>query len=205
MDSNTRIFGIGLSKTGTVSLTKALTRLGIRAKHFPEDPTTQEELRRGQYRLSLLKEMQALIDIPVSPYYAQFDRLFPASKFILTTRPTDSWLPSMETHFKFWVEHRRDAYNDFVLACVYGALHFSADRFVYVKELHESNARRYFADRPDKLLVFDIFNGDGWPELCAFLGVPIPDAPYPHENKMLSAPAKAPSTSLLHRLRRFIK
>jgi hypothetical protein len=37
----------------------------------------------------------------------------------------------------------------------------SADRFSYVKELHEANARGYFADRPDKLLVLDISEGDG--------------------------------------------
>jgi Sulfotransferase domain len=205
MDENTKIFGIGLSKTGTVSLMKALTILGSRTIHFPEDKTTQDELRWGKYNLSVLNDVQALVDIPVAPYYAQFDRLFPASKFILTTRPTASWLVSMENHFRFWVEHRRDAYNDFVLACVYGALHFSADRFSYVKELHEANVRRYFADRPDKLLVLDIFEGDGWEELCGFLACPVPNAPYPHENRRLSSPAKAAKgNNLLKRLLRRI-
>ena len=35
---------------------------------------------------------------------------------------------------------------------------------------------------PDRLLVLDIAAGDGWPELCPFLGVPVPAAPFPHSN-----------------------
>ncbi len=33
---------------------------------------------------------------------------------------------------------------------------------------------------PEKLLVFDV--GEGWEPLCAFLGVPVPDEPFPHLN-----------------------
>ena len=32
----------------------------------------------------------------------------------------------------------------------------------------------------EKLLVYRL--GDGWEPLCNFLGVPVPDVPYPHEN-----------------------
>lgn len=33
---------------------------------------------------------------------------------------------------------------------------------------------------PERLLVFQA--RDGWGPLCDFLGVPVPDAPYPHVN-----------------------
>ena len=33
---------------------------------------------------------------------------------------------------------------------------------------------------PDRLLVFNV--AEGWGPLCAFLGVPVPDTPYPREN-----------------------
>jgi hypothetical protein len=206
MDPNLKIFGIGLSKTGTVSLAKALTRLGIKTKHFPDDKITREELRRGNYNLSILNEFQALVDIPVAPYYAQFDRLFPAARFILTTRPVESWLTSLENHFQLWVEYRRDDYDDFVLACTYGVQHFSADRLRYVKELHEATVRSYFAGRPEKLLVLNVFEGEGWKELCSFLDCPAPDEPYPRENPKLSGPAKPVRRDhLLRRLFRRIK
>jgi len=32
----------------------------------------------------------------------------------------------------------------------------------------------------DQLLVFEA--GDGWEPLCSFLGVPVPDGPYPRTN-----------------------
>lgn len=195
MDRNAKIFGIGLSRTGTLSLTKALTILGYKTKHYPNDKTTQAQLRAGEYRLSLLNEFQALADIPVAPYYAQFDRLYPGSRFILTTRSTDAWLVSVENHFRLYVEHRRDDFDDFVSACVYGTLHFSPDRFRYVKELHEANVRRYFADRPRDLLILDVAQGHEWKVLCDFLGTPIPAEPYPHENVRRTKPAIRKTTS----------
>lgn len=199
LNAQTRIFGIGLSRTGTLSLTRALTQLGIESVHYPDDPVTQEELRHGNYALSILDEVQALLDIPVAPYYAQFDALYPDAKFILTTRPEESWLVSVENHFRLYVEQRHDDFDDYVHACVYGVLHFSADRFRHVKRLHEENVRSHFAARPDKLLVFDVFRGDGWPELCRFVGLPVPDGPYPHQNPALTAPAE-PKRSALRRL-----
>jgi hypothetical protein len=185
-----KIFCIGLSRTGTLTLATALEQLGIVATHYPNDKATQDELRRGHYALSIVDQVQALLDIPVSPYYAQFDNIYPEAKFILTTRPMESWLRSMETHFSLYVEHMRDDFDDFVLACVYGVLHFSAERFSYVKELHERNVRDYFSGRPEKLLVFDVFQGDSWPELCPFLDLPVPDSPFPHANVALSEPAR---------------
>jgi hypothetical protein len=196
-----KIFCIGLSRTGTVSLATALTQLGISAQHYPNDEVTRDELRRGQYALSILDRVQALLDIPVSPYYAQFDSIYPDAKFVLTTRPTESWLTSMKTHFELYVEHMRDDFDDFVLASVYGALHFSAERFRHVKELHERNVREYFSGRPEKLLVFDVFQGNSWPELCSFLDRPAPDHPYPHRNVALSEPARRRRGSRSRRLR----
>jgi hypothetical protein len=32
-------------------------------------------------------------------------------------------------------------------------------------------------------LTMDISSGHGWPELCGFLGQPIPDESYPHQFK----------------------
>jgi hypothetical protein len=206
LDPDIRIFGIGLSRTGTSSLTKALRILGVETVHYPNDKTTQQELKAGNYNLSVLRRVQALTDIPVSPFYAQFDSLFPSSKFILTTRSTDSWLRSMENHFRLYVEHRRDDFDDFVFACVYGSLHFSPERFAYVKELHESNCRRYFADRPDRFLVLDLLEADdGWLKICEFMDLPVPSEGFPHENKRRSAPAqRRKPQGLLSRLRHWL-
>jgi Sulfotransferase domain len=41
---------------------------------------------------------------------------------------------------------------------------------------------RYFENRPGKLLVIDICNGDGYEKLCPFLGLPTINEAFPKEN-----------------------
>ena len=47
---------------------------------------------------------------------------------------------------------------------------------------HESVVRSYFEGRPQDLLAFRPADGD-WAPLCEFLGRPIPDVPFPWENR----------------------
>ena len=185
LEKHQKVFGIGLSRTGTTSLGEALNILGIKTIHYPSDRITIDELKKGNYKLSILKTYQGVVDIPVAPYYPQFDKLYPGSKFILTVREIRSWLRSVENFWRLWWEsdlHRKQF--DFIGACVYGALNFNEDRFRYVFETHCRNVREYFVHRPDDLLVMSILDGDGWEKLCPFLGLPIPQKPFPHLNTL---------------------
>src|SRR5205085_2716068 len=92
-----KIFGIGLSRTGTTSLTQALELLGYRTVHGPADHVTQLEFyeffatgSQGVH-LSVLKEHDALTDAPVCCLYRALDKAYPGSKFILTIREKQSW------------------------------------------------------------------------------------------------------------------
>jgi Sulfotransferase domain len=189
MDSSeAKVFGIGLSKTGTSSLDLALNELGIRSIHFPCDRTTYDELAAGNYQLSLLKQYQALTDIPVAPFYAQLDAAYPNSKFILTVRDVESWLDSVRKHWEFmwrWAENDRSfcEFIMFITACVYGVHRFQRDRFNYVYHRHLHEVRDYFRTRSNQLLILDICAGDGWEKLCPFLSVPIPNRPFPYANR----------------------
>src|SRR6266498_5883945 len=140
-----KIFGIGLSKTGTTSLSSALNALGIKTVHFPCDDRTYTQVTGGDLRLSILKTCQGIADITVAPYYPQLSALYPGSKFILTVREKSTWLESMEAHWRLMLEWcRRDApfqrFTNFMTAAVYGVLHFNAERFSYVYDLHYRNA-----------------------------------------------------------------
>lgn len=183
-----KIFGLGLSKTGTTSLGDALQALGIPTIHYPHDPATYGELTRGHYRLSILRTYQAIVDISVAPFYAQLDRQYPGSRFILTVRDRESWLKSIEAHWSFmgeWADRdpqfRR--FTEFISACVYGCLDFHRERFAFAYETHLKNVRDYFRHRRNDLLELDICGGEGWSKLCPFLGLPEPPAPFPHRNK----------------------
>jgi hypothetical protein len=184
LEQHQKVFGLGLSRTGTTSLAKALNILGIKTIHFPNDQATYNELRKGTYRLSILERYQGVTDIPVVPYYAQLDKIYPGSKFILTVREIGSWLESIESHWRLWVERPpRKEFTDFVVACVYGTLGFNEDRFRYVYDTYFRNVCGYFANRPRDFLVMNIVDGDSWEKLCPFLGLPIPDVPFPYLNK----------------------
>ena len=182
-----KVFGLGLSRTGTSSLTVALYRLGITTKHYPRDRRTYEQLRNGDYHLDILDtRFQALTDIPVVPYFAQLDRAWPGSKFILTLRDKEDWLRSVERLWQasaeWWdqdPQYREVA--EFFRASVYGSIWFNRDRFSYVYDTHAENVRHYFAERPDDLLVMDVCAGDGWNKLCPFLGFDAPDERFPRK------------------------
>ena len=73
--TNQKIFGIGLSKTGTTSLTQALQILGYQALHYPRDDRTLEQLLHADFRLDLFERFDALTDTTIVPYYKCFDRL----------------------------------------------------------------------------------------------------------------------------------
>jgi hypothetical protein len=183
-----KIFGIGLSKTATTSLDRALNELGIKSIHFPHDPTTYRELSCGTYQLTILERFRAATDISVSPFYAQLDKAYPNSKFILTIRDVDAWLQSIREHFEFmwqWAAHDRHFHKfvEFITACVYGAHYFQRDRFVYVYRQHLKNVHEYFANRRDDLLTVDICAGEGWKPLCTFLHEAVPQGPFPCANR----------------------
>lgn len=184
-----KIFGIGLCKTGTKSLTQALTLLGIQTIHYPHDSTTYRELRTGAFRLSVMNYYRAATDLPIAYCYEQLDAVFPKSKFILTVRDKISWLRSAERHWRkkqhIFDEDNSGALSEnkrfalFITACVFGCHQFHSSRFSIVYDRHCEQVLSYFASRPQDLLVLDLCGGAGWGPLCQFLGRDIPTIPFP--------------------------
>lgn len=87
-----KVFGVGLSKTATTSLTFALEILGFCTKHYPSLRYYPHWLRG--IKKHVLEEDQAFSDITIIPFYKELDRKYPGSKFILTARDLDDWLES---------------------------------------------------------------------------------------------------------------
>lgn len=165
-----KIFGIGLSKTGTTSLTKALEILGYSTIHLPDN-------------LDMLEHYDAATDLPIALHYQELDSIYPHSRFILTMRSMNEWLTSMKSHFdrlppsyvgEYYVSLRRQAY---------GSEFFKEGNMREAYMAHEHNVRAYFAHRPDDILVLDICGGEGWDKLCRFLNVPIPAEEFPYANQ----------------------
>ncbi len=87
-----KVFGIGLSRTGTVSLHKQLIELAYVSRH-----SSGQLIKDSSF--DIMRDIDALVDSPVPLLYQALDRRYPNSKFILTTRNKDAWLHSMEWMF----------------------------------------------------------------------------------------------------------
>jgi hypothetical protein len=182
-----KVFCIGLSKTGTRSLHDALQILGLRSLHWG-GPDLETAAQRGpQIRAAVeravhenrplledIDDADAYSDIlALSTNFDLLDEQYPGSKFILTVRDLDDWLESRKRHAEENLarQSRGEHAGNFVVVD-YPA--WTAERAE-----HEDRVRAYFADRTGDLLVLDITAGDGWERLCPFLGLPIPDKPFP--------------------------
>lgn len=181
-----KLFGIGLSKTGTTTLAAALTLLGFNTLHW-FNPLTCELISEADIPI-----FDAFTETPFGRRGERYYNLFPNSKFILTTRPFESWLASLCRHLSRHVGI--SDFDEIKAALESGAFpHWPARRrFRYLNfrnyrevfEAHEKRVRRFLQDKPaDRFLELDFFTGDGWPKLCAFLGRDVPSVPFPWENR----------------------
>ena len=170
-----KVFGIGISKTGTLSLASALVTLGYRTIHFP--------MTMRQIDLN-----DASMDITVACRFEELDRLYPGSRFIFTEREMSSWLKSCEDHYtkRIILDLLSERTMSLIVRArraMYGTEYFDPGVFEETYISHSKKVFEYFRERPQDLLVMNICEGDGWSKLCPFLDRPIPDEPFPHRNE----------------------
>lgn len=170
-----KIFGIGLSRTGTLTLTAALRILNISSFHFPTS-------------LNQINQYQSSTDTPISLGYKFLDLYYTESKFILTIREKEAWLNSCENFFKTVYEYNKNikSINIFIKKLhnsLYDCDYYDRTAFSIAYDKHLIDAQKYFKDRPNDFLILNICAGDGWEKLCPFLNKEIPNVPFPHEHK----------------------
>lgn len=176
-----KIFGIGLSKTGTTSLASALEILGYKTKDYP-GLTTYSPGDLASIDPLVLEQNEALTDTPIPSFYRELDQRYPGAKFILTVRDMDGWLLSCKKQFTAKLaEKQSDAHNRLFMD-LYGTAVFDEELFRRGYQRFVEGVLGHFKDRPHDLLVLDVAAGQGWAELCSFLGKPVPDMPFPKAN-----------------------
>lgn len=214
------VIGNGMGRTGTFSLKTALEILGFGPCYHMfeiiEEPRRIEQwspLLHGEDGVDfgeVFDGYRATVDWPGCHYWREILRRFPAAKVVLTTRNPDTWYRSM-------VEMVRSAERAVhELAAIPGSAYNPAaptwqtmqrlDWFITeliwdgtfdgrfadpehakaVFERHNESVRRSVP--AGQLLVFDV--ADGWGPLCEFLGVGVPDTPFPRLNDVESYRAK---------------
>lgn len=187
----TRIFGIGMHKTATSSLHRALTLLGYDSAHWTSPAWARavwtEMTSMG--RSHTLERHYALSDLPIGVLYQELDHAYPGSKFILTIRDEQSWLESVRAHWDRTTNPWRaswdtDGFSHRLHTIVYGRKTFDSEVMLNRYRRHNAEVKQYFANRPGDLLTMHV--GDGWGPLCGFLEQPHPGIRYPWENGTLN-------------------
>ena len=174
-----KVFCIGFHKTGTTSLEVALTKLGYRvAGSFgTKDPDIADMVHALAREKAA--DYDAFEDNPWPILYRDLDEWYPGSRFILTRRPPTDWIRSQVKDFATTEPPMRRWIYGEDAGCPEG----NEETYVARYERHNREVLEYFRDRPDDLLVMDIPKDARWEPLCAFLGHPVPDEPFPHANR----------------------
>ncbi|MCQ8877699.1 sulfotransferase family protein [Pseudoalteromonas shioyasakiensis] len=78
-----KVFIIGLPRTGTTSISVALLELGLHVAHTA-------------FTKKAFEVADAISDAPCFSDYMHLDKLFPNSKFVYLNRDVEKWLPSIK-------------------------------------------------------------------------------------------------------------
>ncbi len=200
MNQNTKVFCIGLNKSGTSSLHLAFQKLGLKSVHFTDDNGTnikdliKNNHNKGYKLLNGIEQYDAYSDWnhpSTNTLFKDIDKQYLNSKFILNTRNLEDWLLSRETHVKR-LKNLSELQKQYPKSPWYGI-----DKNAWKIEYHEhhNSVLDYFKGRESDLLVFDVTKGDEWNKLCDFLKLEVPKIKFPRTNT-------AGQFSFAHRVRR---
>jgi hypothetical protein len=200
-----KVIGAGFGRTGTLSLKLALEQLGfgpcyhmIETRRHPAHDALWLALGRGEsddWR-AILEGYAATVDWPAVFVWKELVAAYPDAKVILTLRDPEAWYASAaETIFARMLDYEAALKQDDVGAIdpaqrahmtmvntvvvdkAFGGS-LAKEHAIDVFNAHNEAVRRTVP--PERLLIYEA--GEGWEPLCAFLRVPVPEAPYPKVN-----------------------
>jgi len=204
-----KIIGAGFGRTGTLSLKTALEELGFGpCHHMTEVFNNQWQLPYWQAAIegkpvdwhTLLSGYQSTTDWPCCTFYEQLMQTYPDAKVLLSVRDPEKWYESASatiyrisklshtpilplvalTNRMVRVRLRSvSVVNNLVWKNTFQD-NF-ADKAYAIDIFNQHNEEVKQRVPADKLLVYNV--KEGWEPLCAFLGVDVPNKPFPHVNE----------------------
>lgn len=192
------IIGAGFGRTGTNSLKVALEHLGFGPCHHmfevrdnPELLADWEALARGEAADwdRIFSAYRSQVDWPGARYWRELAEHFPEAKVILTVREPDAWFDSVQATIAPFVAARGTHPSPHVNAICEMAIQTIVAPIFDDRMSERDHATQVFSDHivqvqseipAHRLLTFDL--REGWGSLCDFLGVEVPDIPFPKTN-----------------------
>lgn len=204
-----KVIGAGMGRTGTLSLKVALEQLGYGKCYHMIELILNEPQRVVYWEQAFAGKpvnwdaafvgYQATVDFPGYRVYKQLLDYYPDARVILTVRDPESWYesanatiyraePGLLGKLKMGVKvpfsaRVRNQIRVFQLTRAVWQEDFAGrfeDRAFAIERYQQHIADVQATVPADQLLVFDV--REGWEPLCNFLGVPVPDAPFPQTN-----------------------
>lgn len=192
-----KVIGAGFGRTATLSVKLALDQIGYPCHHMacvfenPDQlPYWQAAVRGDNVDWdAAFAGFSAAIDWPSTHYWSVLAERYPDAKVLLTVRPVDEWWASFEGTIKLLLENHQSIQDDYkrtILAMAYQMIAVQQfdgrmDDAEYVKSQFQDRIDQVASSTPpERLLIFDA--DTGWDPLCEFVGVPIPDTPFPRVN-----------------------
>jgi hypothetical protein len=190
------VIGAGVGRTGTYSLKLAINQLGYGPCHHMEEvlhnQTSQVPLWadavKGHPDWSAIYDGYAsAVDWPTAGFYRELNAAYPSAKFVLTVRSPESWAESFSATIYKLLAGRDQApaemraWLDMAVGVVDktgfpAGLDVTALKNAFIAHNDAVKA----AIPADRVLSYEV--KEGWGPLCAFLGVPVPDGPFPRTN-----------------------
>ena len=192
MTLDLKVIGTGFGRTGTDSMREALNILGFGPCHHMRELINNADHKQdwrdfiaGQHNdwTKILGGYGSCVDWPSAHYWPDLINLCPNAKVLLTTRTPESWWTSFSKTILPIIEAEPDydkspPGSQLIRRSVFHNKPLTRDHCIAT---YKANVARVKAEVPaDRLLIYKI--GDGWEPLCAHLGVPIPDQPFPRTN-----------------------
>ena len=187
-----RVIGAGVGRTGTNSLQLALQQLlGGRCYHMhevfprPDDIPVWHAAALGRMPdwPAFLSEFNAAVDWPASAFWAELAAAFPQALIVLSTRKdAETWWQSASgTIFPASIAAEDDPWRRMIFDLLEQRFTSAVEDKAACIAAYEAHNARVRAQAPAaRLLEWHV--EDGWAPLCAALGLPVPDAPFPHVN-----------------------
>ena len=191
-----KVIGAGVGRTGTYSLKLALNELGFGPCHHMEEvannlpvqlPLWQAALQGRADWDTIYDGFESAVDWPTARFFRALHTAYPEAKFVLGHRSPRSWAESFGAtiyklisesdqapdHLQDWLAMAREVIRQTGIPAGAGVPELEA---AFSAHLDAVKA----AIPADQLLVYQV--KDGWEPLCTFLGVGVPDAPFPRTN-----------------------
>ena len=186
------VIGAGFPRTATWSQKVALEQLGFgpcyhmsEALDHPEHwPLWEAGVGGALVDFDLIfRNYRSTTDTPGCQFYKALADHYPDAKVLLSVRDPESWFASTQnTILSGAVESRHGARGSLpmVEALGWGTDPRLHDKDYMLERYHRHNAEVQRTIPAERLLVYRV--ADGWDPLCSFLGVPVPETPFPQVN-----------------------